>query len=116
MRSWSFTAPKRQRKHPRRQLERRIASTSRNVFLKTLRDLRWTILVWSVGLGIIVTMDIVFYPQYSQTPQQLSEMTKAYEAFGFLLGETVPVNSLGAFLTLETLAYFPVMLGLWGIV
>lgn len=88
----------------------------RNIFLKTLRDLRWSILVWSVGLGIIVTTDIVFYPQYSQNPQQLSEMTKAYEAFGFLLGETVPVNTLGAFLTLETLAYFPVMLGLWGIV
>ncbi|HET9495495.1 MAG TPA: ABC transporter permease subunit, partial [Chloroflexia bacterium] len=85
----------------------------RNIFLKTLRDHRWGTLLWGVGLGAIISMDVWLYPEYSTSSEKLADLQRAYEAFGFLTGEVVPVDTLGGFLTVESFGYIGVMLGIW---
>lgn len=84
-----------------------------NIFMKTLRDHRWGMLLWGIGLGLLVAMDAWQYPEMAGTPEKVADLQKAYEVFGFLTGEAVPVDTLGGFLTLESLGYIALLLGVW---
>jgi ABC-2 type transport system permease protein len=84
-----------------------------NIFLKTLRDHRWGITGWGLGLGLMVAVVILEYQQFFSNMQQQAEFEKAYQSFSFLIGESVSINTLGGFVTMETVVYGAVMLGLW---
>lgn len=93
----------------------------RNIFFKTLRDNRVAVLLWGLGLGLIVIVGISQYPDLmggpeGQRAQMAAEMTKLLQAYSFMLGEIVPITTLGGFITVRLLSQIPVMLGLWMLV
>jgi ABC-2 type transport system permease protein len=85
----------------------------RNVFLKTLRDNRWGTLLVGLGLGLMYVIVVVEYQEFIGNPAQLADFTRAYQAFGFLVGEYVPIDTLGGFMTIEILVYTAVVLAVW---
>ena len=93
----------------------------RNIFLKTLRDNRGAMLIWGLGLGLIVIIGISQYPALlggpeGQRAQMAAEMTKLLQAYSFMLGEIVPITTLGGFITVRLVTQIPVILGLWALV
>src|SRR6478672_483232 len=93
----------------------------RNVFLKTLRDNRLGMFGWGLGLGLLL---LVGASQYAQLlgpagparDAQAAEMSQLLQSFSVLIGEIVPVTTLGGFVTVRVMGFVPVMLSLWVIV
>ena len=90
----------------------------RNVFLKTLRDNRIAILVWGLGLGLLMIIGATQYPLFvsgdeGQRARQAAELAKLFQAYSFMLGEMVPLDTLGGFITVRLLSQVPIMLALW---
>ncbi len=44
-----------------------------NVFLKTLRDQRWSLMWWGIGLVGLTSITVAFYPTFSEVPASFSE-------------------------------------------
>ncbi len=90
----------------------------RNIFTKSLRDTRTGTLVWGIGLALIVAVGASQYAQIitgtgADRAKLVTEVTKAFQAFSFLMGEITSLDSIGGFLTVRILIFIPVMLGLW---
>src|SRR4051812_6415451 len=93
----------------------------RNIFLKTLRDNRLGIIGWGLGLGLLL---LVGASQYAQLlgpagparGGQAAQMSQLLQSFSLLVGEIVPVTTLGGVVTLRGVGFVPVMLSLWAIV
>ena len=73
----------------------------RNIFLKTLRDVRWAALWVGTGLGVVLLVTAATYPQFihgtaAEREQQSIEMTQLLQSFSFLLGEIVPIGTVEA--------------------
>ena len=86
-----------------------------NIFSKTLRDHRWGIIGWGLGLGVVIVVVIMEYGQFIKDTN-MAAFAKSYQAFGFLIGEFTPIDTLGGFLTIETVVYGALLLGLWAAV
>jgi len=90
----------------------------RNIFLKTLRDNRWGILAVGLGLGLVLLVTIMSYPSLftgsaAERARQSAEFTQLLKSFGALLGEAVPIDTIGGFLTFRSLGFLPVVIGIW---
>jgi polyether ionophore transport system permease protein len=85
----------------------------RNIFLKTLRDNRWGTLIWGLGIGALLGIVVTEYVTFVGRPESLAAFTQAYQAFGFLVGEYVPIDTLGGFLTIEAGVYTADFLAIW---
>ena len=90
----------------------------RNIFLKTLRDNRWGILAVGLGLGLVLLVTIASYPSLftgdaAERARQSAEFTRLLKAFSALLGEPVPIDTVGGFLTFRSLGFLPVVIGVW---
>lgn len=83
----------------------------RSVFTKSLRDYRWAILGWGLGLGLLI---FVYYGAVSQVlagtpPQELQQLAQQFNFFG----ETVKANTPGGYVTFKIMGSLPVVLGIW---
>ncbi len=90
----------------------------RNLFLKTLRDSRWGMLIWGGGLALLLFVSAAEYPVFIASvgagrELQLAQLSKALQAFSFLTGDFVPIDTLGGFITTRALGFIPLLLGLW---
>src|SRR4051794_6430060 len=93
----------------------------RNIFLKSLRDNRLGILGWGLGLGFILLVTAASYPATVGPPgparaAQAAQMSTLLQSFSFLVGEIVPLDTLGGFATARILGEIPFALGLWATV
>jgi ABC-2 type transport system permease protein len=84
-----------------------------NLFFKTLRDNRWGTLIWGLGLGGMLAIVVAEYVAFVGNPDQLADFSRAYQAFSFLVGEYVPIDTLGGYMTIEIMVYLAVLLGGW---
>jgi ABC-2 type transport system permease protein len=83
----------------------------RTIFTKSLRDYRWAILGWGIGLGVVV------YSQYATfastlagaSPAQLQQLVQQFSFFG----EPIKLNTPGGFVTFKVMGLLPVILGIW---
>lgn len=83
----------------------------RSVFMKSLRDYRWAILGWGVGLAALV------YVQYATigtalsgaSPQSLQQLAQQFRFFG----ETINLGTPGGYVTFKTMGYLPLVFGVW---
>lgn len=90
----------------------------RNIFLKTLRDNRWGILAVGLGLGLVLLVTIMSYPSLfsgsaAERARQSAEFTQLLKSFSVLLGEPVPIDTVGGFLTFRSLGFLPVPIAVW---
>src|SRR5579884_3364450 len=85
----------------------------RTVFTKSLRDYRWAIRGWGIGLGILVYAQ---YATFAQTFDHASaaQIRQLVEQFRFF-GEAVKVGTPGGFVTFKLLGILPLVLGVWTI-
>jgi ABC-2 type transport system permease protein len=83
----------------------------RSIFTKSLRDYRWAILGWGIGLGLLV------YFYYATILSQLAGTSSAQlqqiaGQFSFF-GETVRADTPGGYITFKIMGSLPIVLGIW---
>ncbi len=80
---------------------------------KALRDLRWQIVGYGVGLGALAAMYVALYPSFSDTLSEF-ELPAAYSAF---IGDVPDMSSPRGFFQLEFFSlFFPVLLAIFAII
>lgn len=90
----------------------------RNIFTKTLRDNLAGILAWGGGLAALLAIGASQYTQLMggigpERQKIAEEFTKAFQAFGFLIGEITSLDTMGGFITTRVLGFVPVFVGMW---
>lgn len=83
----------------------------RTIFSKSLRDYRWAMLGWGIGLGVVVYSQ---YATYSSTftgssPAQIQQLVQQFRFFG----EAIRVDTPGGFTTYKIMGLLPLLLGIW---
>ncbi len=84
-----------------------------SVLTKSLRDYRWAILAWGMGLGILVFAQ---YTTFAQTfaGTSTAEIRQLVSQFQFF-GEAVKVSTPGGFVTFKVMGLLPIILGIWSV-
>jgi ABC-2 type transport system permease protein len=85
----------------------------RSVFTKSLRDYRWGILGWGVGVGLLI---FVYYGQVSQVLRQFSpsaiyQIAASTDFFGEVSKSTIA--SPGGYVTYKIMGSMAILLGIW---
>lgn len=73
----------------------------RNLFTKTLYDRRWFILGWSVGLGLMVWLVLIFFPALSKDNSFEQIATALPEQFQGLIGEAASFTELPSYIATQ---------------
>jgi beta-exotoxin I transport system permease protein len=89
----------------------------RNLFTKTLRDLRGQILGWGIGAGLIGVMVIFLYPSFQDQTASLAELLKGYPtALMAFFGDFTKMNTFLGWLNIEFYSYGPPILAIFAVV
>ena len=79
----------------------------RNVFLKTLRDQRRSLLWWGIGLVVLAAFTIAFYPSIANAPGFDSILDEMPEALArAFLGEVTDLTSPQGYLNSQLFVFF----------
>lgn len=89
-----------------------------NIFLKTLRDYRYQIVGWGLGLAGLMVAQVLAYYNFFKGPDA-EKMTQDYkqtaESFSFFFGKVYDVETLGGYIHFEIMIYLPVLLGIFAV-
>ncbi len=89
----------------------------RNLFTKTLRDLRGQILGWGIGAGLLGCMVIFLYPAFKDQTTAFVEMLKGYPpALSAFFGDFTQMASYLGWLNIEFYSYGPPILAIFAVV
>lgn len=91
-----------------------MAIMLRNVLTKTLRDYRWAILGWGVGLGFLVYAVYVSYSQLNGTALSSASLKQLAEQYRFF-AEPIALNTAGGYVTFKYGGLLPLLAGIWTI-
>lgn len=83
----------------------------RSIFTKSLRDYRWGILGWGLGLGLSVFFSYAAVPQ-AFAGLSPSALQQTVEKFAFF-GETIKAYTPGGYVTYKVMGWLPIVLGIW---
>ena len=90
-----------------------------SVFGKGLRDSRWAILGFGLGIGLImfVTASQVAaeFPDAASRAALAAQMAMLPDVMRGLLGEPINIETLGGFIAWRTLGIMPVIVGIWSL-
>ena len=79
----------------------------RNVFLKTLRDQRRSLLWWGIGVVLLAVVTVAFYPSIANAPGFDSILDEMPEAFArAFLGEVTDLTSPEGYLNSQLFVFF----------
>lgn len=83
----------------------------RSIFTKSLRDYRWAILGWGLGLGVVVFAQYAtFKSTFNGTSAaQIQQLVNQFQFFG----PAVKVGTPGGFVTFKVMGLLPAILGIW---
>jgi ABC-2 type transport system permease protein len=89
----------------------------RSVYTKTLRDMRWGILGWGAGLGVLVLATgvawAIAYPDATARTQLAEQLHGGLSAAQVFYGPSGHIDTLGGFVEWRALGLGPVLLGLY---
>lgn len=83
-----------------------------DVLLKALRDQRWQILGFGISLAVIAALDVLIWPSYRDTLQNL-DLPPALQAF---LGSDLSIATPAGFLSSEFFSWTPVLLIVYAVI
>lgn len=78
----------------------------RNVFLKTLRDMRVALAWWAGSMFLLCLWMITLYPSLGNDPGLQSYLENLPDSFKMLVGETITLATAEGFLTIEMYTFF----------
>lgn len=81
-----------------------------------LRETRWAVLGWSLGLFALGLLLMAFYPSVRDNPALQDYYNTFPEAFRNALGANRPINTLPGYLGAELGVYGPVLLAIYAII
>jgi ABC-2 type transport system permease protein len=84
----------------------------RSIFTKSLRDYRWAILGWGIGLGLIVYAQYATYSQLYGGPDAVALLQQLAAQFRFF-GDAIALNTPGGYAQFRGMGVVPVFLGIW---
>ena len=89
----------------------------RSVYLKTLRDLRWGIVGWGAGLGVLLLFTAagwsIAYPDEPSRAQLAAQIKGGLSVAQVFYGPPRNVDTVGGFVEWRALGLAPVLLGLY---
>ncbi len=86
----------------------------KNIFLKTLYEKRWLMVVWGVGLFALVLATAAFFPTFKETfGQSLSDVPESLRAF---LGDATAYQTIEGFMDLQVIAQMVFMTIIMGVI
>lgn len=89
----------------------------RSVYTKTLRDMRWGILGWGLGFGLLVIVNglgwSIAYPDAASRSELALQIRSGLSVAQAFYGPPRNVDTLGGFLEWRALGLAPVLLGLY---
>ena len=89
----------------------------RNLFAKTLRDLRGQILGWGIGAGLIGVMVIFLYPSFRGQMACLVDLINSYpSALMAFFGDFSQMSTFLGWLNIEFYSYGPPILAIFAVV
>jgi ABC-2 type transport system permease protein len=86
----------------------------RSIFTKTLRDYRWAILGWGVGMGFLVYAVYLSFTQLNASALSSAALTQLAEQFSFF-AEPVKLGTAGGYVTFKYGGLLPLFVGIWAI-
>ena len=86
----------------------------RTVLTKTLRDYRWAILGWGVGMGFLVYAVFLAFTQLSASALSSASLTQLAEQFRFF-AEPIQLGTPGGYATFKYGGLLPLFVGIWTI-
>jgi ABC-2 type transport system permease protein len=91
-----------------------------NIFLKTVRDYRWSILWWGGGVAFLMGATAAAYPTLfsgsgANQAKQQADLQDLANSFSFLTGKVPEINTLGGFMYLKAIIYGVVLFALFAI-
>jgi ABC-2 type transport system permease protein len=84
----------------------------RSIFTKSLRDYRWAILGWGIGLGLVVYSQYVTYGQLYGSPGSAASLRQVAAQFRFV-GDPIALNTPGGYAQFRAMGLVAVFLGIW---
>ncbi|MBN1200578.1 MAG: ABC transporter permease subunit [Anaerolineae bacterium] len=81
----------------------------RNIFFKTLRDMRVSLFWWTLGMGLMSLYMMTFYPTIQESSAELQEyVDNLPDSMMALFGgqDTIDVSSIEGFLSMELFSFF----------
>jgi ABC-2 type transport system permease protein len=85
----------------------------RTIFTKSLRDYRWAILGWGIGLGLLIYIQYATFASTftSTSTAQIQQLVQQFRFFG----ESTRVGTPGGFVTFKIMGVLPLVLSIWTI-
>ena len=84
----------------------------RTIFTKSLRDYRWAILGWGLGLGLVVYSQYATYSQLYGSPGSAASLQQLAAQFRFF-GDPIRLDTPGGYAQFRATGLIPVLLGIW---
>jgi ABC-2 type transport system permease protein len=89
----------------------------RNLFLKTLRDLRGQIWGWGLGAGSLALMVAALYPSFKDQMGLYTQMMKGYPAaLTAFFGDLADIGTWSGWLNIEFFSWVPPILAVFAVV
>lgn len=89
----------------------------RSVYLKTLRDMRWGVLGWGIGIGILGLVTAIgwsrAYPDEAARASLATEIHTGLSVAQAFYGPASGIDRLGGFLEWRVLGLLPVLIGIY---
>lgn len=82
------------------------------IFTKSLRDYRWAILGWGLGIGFLVYAVYVAFTQLSGSALSSASLKQLAEQFRFF-AEPIALNTAGGYVTFKYGGLLPLFIGIW---
>ena len=86
----------------------------RTIFTKSLRDYRWAILGWGVGIGFLVYAVYVSFTQLNASALTSASLKQLAEQFRFF-ADPIALNTPGGYVTFKYGGLLPLFVGIWTI-
>ena len=79
-----------------------------NVFLKTLYDMRWSMLAWAIIFVLMSMMMVSFFPSIEESASDMQDyIDNLPDAFkGMFGGEDIDLNTIEGYLSIELFSFF----------
>ncbi len=88
----------------------------RNLFLKTLRDLRGQILGWGIGLGLLALLIVLIYPAFKDQMKAMIDILSQYPpAIAAFFGDMAQIGQFTGWLNVEFYSWVPPILAIFAV-